>query len=117
MVNRIAFIFLYHVLRYNLLSMKKYYATRLGDSVKKIIAPLIKDPIIANIIKGWGAMPDWASSLTPSTYSRQTKTLWLKTDKTANLLALQYKSAELRELINIQLGYIAIANVRIKYAS
>ncbi|QEK38196.1 DUF721 domain-containing protein [Candidatus Cytomitobacter indipagum] len=96
--------------------VKKYYAKKLGDSVKKIIAPIIKDPIIANIIKSWSYMPEWASSLTPSNYARQTKTLWLKTDKTANLLSLQYKSSELKDLINIQLGYIAISNVRIKYS-
>ncbi|WP_187440038.1 DciA family protein [Candidatus Cytomitobacter primus] len=96
--------------------MKKYYAKKIGDAIKKIISPLITDPIIANIVKGWSSfVPEWALCLTPSHYANQTKTLWLNANKDANLLYLQYQSAHLKDLVNVYLGYTAILNVKIKH--
>ncbi len=95
--------------------VRKYYATRIGDTVKKIISPLIQNPLIADLVKGWSSfVPEWAMELTPSQYVKQTKVLWINASAGANLLALQYKAEELRTLINMHLGYIAVLSIKIK---
>ncbi len=94
--------------------VKKYYATKIGESIKKIISPLIKDSIISDLVKSWSEfMPQWALELTPTKYTKQTKVLYISSSNNIDILSIQYKSEELRNLINIHLGYIAVLNVKV----